>query len=303
MENPQEPPQEHTTKNWYDKNYKFLLLIPIIVLIISAGYLINFQKQNGDIIYKDVTLTGGTTITIFDKNINLEELNTALEEKFPDIQVRKISDFRTGEQKGIILETQAKVDEIKPDLESFLNYQLTQENSSIEFSGEALSQGFYQQLRLAIILAFIFMAIVVFIIFRTVIPSLAVILAALADIVMTIAVVDLLGITLSTAGVIAFLMIIGYSVDTDILLTTRVIKRREGTVNERLKGAFKTGVTMTLTSIAAMATALIVVYNASEVLRQIFTIVLIGLTFDLFNTWFANASILKWYAESKEGIN
>lgn len=301
-----ESTEEHNQppgKSWYDKNYKYLLILPILVLIISAIYLVNFQKQNGDIIYKDVTLTGGTTITIFDPNINLDELNSALQTKFPDIHLRKISDFRTGEQKGVILETQAEVDEIKPEIESFLNYELTQENSSVEFSGEALSQGFYHQLRLAIFLAFIFMAIVVFIIFRTAVPSLAVILAALADIVMTVAVVDILGITLSTAGVIAFLMLIGYSVDTDILLTTRVIKRREGTINERMKGAFKTGMTMTLTSIAAMATALIVVYNASEVLRQIFTIVLIGLGFDLFNTWLANASIIKWYAESKEGIN
>lgn len=212
-------------RSWYDKNYKFLLVIPIIVLVISIGYLANFQKQNGDIIYTDVTLTGGTTITIFDSNVDLNELNLALSKKFPDVHLRKISDFRTGNQKGIIIETQSTVEQIRPEIESFLNYELTQENSSIEFSGEALSQGFYHQLRLAILLAFLFMAIVVFIVFRTPVPSLAVISCAFADIVMTITVVDLLGITLSIAGVIAFLMLIGYSVDTDILLTTRVLKK------------------------------------------------------------------------------
>jgi len=289
-----------TFENWYNQKYKILLIIPIIVLILSAIYLYNFQAQNGDIIYKDVSLTGGTTITIFDSSITPQEIQDELSKNFPDMQIRSLSDFRTGEQKAVILETQATVDQIKPALEEFLNYELTQENSSIEFSGETLSSGFYEQLKFAIFLAFIFMAIVVFLIFRTFVPSFAVILAALADIVMTVVTVDLLGISLSTAGVIAFLMIIGYSVDTDILLTTRIIKRKEGTINQRLFGSFKTGITMTLTSIVAIGTALIVVYNTSEVLKQIFTIVIIGLGFDLFNTWFANASILKWYAESKE---
>ncbi|MFH1290761.1 MAG: protein translocase subunit SecF [Nanoarchaeota archaeon] len=288
-------------KNWYDKSYKFFLLIPVALLIVSIGYLWSFQNQHGDIIYKDVTLTGGTTITVFDGSVGLDEVRSALSDQFPDISLRGISDFRTGEQKGFLLETKADVQEIRPALESFLGYELTQENSSIEFSGATLSQGFYHQLRLAIFLAFIFMAIVVFIIFRTIVPSTAVILAAFSDIVMTIAVVNLIGMPLSTAGIVAFLLLIGYSVDTDILLTTRMLKKREGEINERLFGALKTGVTMTLTSIVAISVSLFVIYNSSEILRQMFTILLIGLGFDLFNTWFANASILKWYVERREG--
>jgi len=292
---------EPQNKNWYDKYYKFILLIPIIVLLIGIIFLYSFQNKNGDIILKDVSLTGGTTITVFDSGISIEDVTNTLSEQFPDIKIRKISDFRSGLQRGFILETQQELNVIRPALQNYLGYKLTQENSSVEFSGAELSQGFYQQFRLSILLAFIFMAIVVFIIFRTIIPSLAVILAAFSDIILTIVVVDLLGINLSTAGVIAFLMLIGYSVDTDILLTTRVLKRRSETINERLYGALKTGVMMTLTSIAAIAVALFVVKGASPVLTQIFTILLIGLSFDLFFTWFANASIIKWYSEKKEG--
>jgi preprotein translocase subunit SecF len=292
---------EETRKNWYDKNYKKILIIPLAVLLFSIAYLFYFNIQNGDIILKDVSITGGTTITVFDKNVNVNELETALSTQFSDINTRTISEFRSGEQKGFFVETQSDATELKKALENYLGYPLTQENSSTEFSGSSLSQGFYHQLRFAILLAFLFMAIVVFIIFRSFIPSLAVILSAFADIVMTLAVVDFLGMSLSIAGVIAFLMLIGYSVDTDILLTSRLIKGREGTVNERLKESFKTGITMTLTSIAAISVSLIIIYSVSEVLRQIFTILLIGLAFDIFNTWFANAGILKWYVESKHG--
>jgi preprotein translocase subunit SecF len=143
------------------------------------------------------------------------------------------------------------------------------------------------------------MALVVFIIFRTPVPSGAVILCAFADVVMTLTVVDIMGMKLSSAGVIAFLMLIGYSVDTDILLTVRVLKKLEGSVNQRIYDAFKTGITMTLTAVASVGISLIIIYNFSDALRQIFSVIMIGLVFDIMNTWITNASIIKWYATRK----
>lgn len=292
--------QRPNGKNWYDKNYKLTMIIPIILLVFSIFYLYNFVSKNSDVLYKDVSLTGGTTLTLLDKNVNTEELKNALTSQFPDISIRKISDFSSGSQKGLIIETKAGAEELKDSLEKYLDYSLNQDNSSIEFSGAALSTGFYQQLRLAIILAFIFMAIVVFLVFRTVIPSFAVILSAFADIIMTIVAVDILGMNMSLAGIIAFLMLIGYSVDTDILLTSRMLKRTETNMNAVLFDAFKTGITMTLTSIVAVAVSLYIIYSLSDTLRQIFTILLIGLGFDILNTWLTNAPMLRWYIESKE---
>ncbi len=293
--------QQTSAKNWYDKIYKKILILPAVMILFSMIYLIYFNAQNGDIIYKDVSLTGGTSITIFDSGINTGELKSALSEKFSDLSIKKLSEFRTGRQKGIIIETKADISEIRPLIEDYLGYALTQDNSSIEFSGSNLSAGFYNQLRLAIILAFVLMAVVVFFTFKTFVPSFTVILCVFTDIIMTLTVVDLLGFRLSVAGVIAFLMLIGYSVDTDILLTTRLIKRKEGNTNEKIYSSFKTGITMTLTSIAAIGASLFIISGISEVLRQIFSIVLIGLLFDMFNTWITNASILKWYVEIKGG--
>lgn len=287
-------------KNWYDKSYKYLLLIPALFLLFSIIYLSTFISTHGDIISKDVSLTGGTTISVFDSSVSVDSVESELSESFPGLLIREISDFRTGKQLGFFLETRSSPEEIKPALESFLGYQLDSDNSSIEFTGSALSEGFYNQLRFAIIIAFILMAIVVFFIFRTFVPSFAVILSAFADIIMTVTVVNLLGIELSTAGIIAFLMLIGYSVDTDILLTSRLLKTTEGTLNQRLYGAFKTGMTMTLTSIASVTVSLIIIWTLSDTLRQIFTILVIGLGFDIVNTWFTNAGILKWYVEIKE---
>jgi preprotein translocase subunit SecF len=185
-------------------------------------------------------------------------------------------------------------------LEDYFGYSLTEENSSFEFTGASLGEGFYKQLLFAIFLAFLFMGIVVFLIFRTFVPSMAVIFSAFADILMALVCVDLLGIKMSSAGLVAFLMLIGYSVDTDILLTTRLLKRFQGSLNEKIFEAFKTGMTMTLTSIFAIFFAWIIIHSISNVLNQIFIILMIGLIFDMLNTWITNVSILKWYVEGKK---
>jgi preprotein translocase subunit SecF len=283
----------------YDRNYKLLLVIPLILLIISLGYLFYFYSVNNDIIRKDISLTGGTSITLFsEEKIDIEALSGYLSENIGSFSVRELSDFRTGEQRAVVVESTSNATLLKSTIEEFLKFELTDENSSTESTGSSLGESFYQQLRLAIIVSFILMAIVIFVIFRTVIPSLAVVISAFADIVMTLTLVNLLGIRVSSAGIVALLMLIGYSVDSDIMLTTRLLKRREST-NRKLFSAFKTGMTMTLTSILAIFVALFITQSFSEVLKQIFTILLIGLGFDILNTWITNASILKFYLEVK----
>ena len=293
---------QEETKNkfadWHDKNYKLLFLIPLVLLLFSLVYIGIFYKKNNDFIYKDISLTGGTSATIFGE-ININDLEQALSGKLEDVNTRKIYDLLTREQKAVIIETKSSAEETKKILEEYLDYELNSENSSFEFTGSSLSESFYKQLLIAILFAFVLMAIVVFIIFRTFIPSLAVIMSVLADAIMTLALVNLLGVKMSSAGIIAFLMLIGYSVDTDILLTTRILKRQEGSLNERIFKAFQTGITMTLTSLLAIVFALIVVKSFSVVLSQIFLIVSIGLGFDILNTWITNVSILKWYVKEK----
>ena len=287
-------------KNWHDKSYKILLLIPIIIILFSLIYLTITYQQTGDLFKKDISLTGGTSITIYDQ-ISANSIKLDLSEKLQNLNAREIYDFGTEEQKALIIETTSDWEISKNVLEEYLGYALVEgENSDIEFTGSILSQSFYNQLLIAILVAFLFMAIVVFIIFRNFVPSMAVILSAFADILMTLAVVDLFGLKMSTAGIVAFLMLIGYSVDTDILLTIRVLKRDEDPLNTRLLGALKTGLTMTLTSFFAILAALFIVQSFSVVLTQIFTILVIGLFFDMLNTWITNVSILKWYVEHKE---
>jgi len=337
-----------TTKDkfnsFYNKHYKTLLLIPLIILILSISFIGYFYFKTGDFINRDISLSGGTTITLF-SNVSDLYLQNALADKIPDLEIRYTAGD-DGNQNQIILITSQKPEEVTPIIEEALGYKLTDKNSNLEFTGSNLSDNFYKQLVIAILIAFFWMAAVVFIIFaqkwkikmlalilnlffgiflgkmfltmnvflsviillafiisivfvyiKYSIPSFAVMLCAFADIVMTLAIVDLLNLQISGAGIVAFLMLIGYSVDTDILLTTRVLTRKNTSVNREIFGSFKTGMTMTLTAMAAIGVALGVIYHFGTVLNQMFIILLIGLSMDILNTWVTNTSLIKWFAE------
>lgn len=283
---------------FHDKNYKLLLIVPALLLVFSFVYMGIFYAKTGDFISRDISLTGGTSVTINEK-IDITELKNAISDKLDNVNVREISDLITKEQIAVIIETKSDEQMTRNVLENYLDYKLDDKNSGFEFTGSSLSEGFYRQLLIAILIAFVLMAIVVFIQFKTLVPSLAVILSAFADIFMTLVVANLLGLQISSAGIVAFLMLIGYSVDTDILLTTRVLKREGKSINRKIIESFKTGITMTLTSLIAVLVALLIVGRFSSVLSQIFTIMIIGLCFDILNTWLTNVSIVKWYALKK----
>ena len=150
-------------------------------------------------------------------------------------------------------------------------------------------------------IAFVGMSIVVFALFRTVIPSGAVVFSAFGDIAVPVAVMNVLGIDLSLGTVAALLMLIGYSVDSDILLTNHVL-RRSGGFYESVRRAMRTGVTMTVTSISAMAVmAMVATYFRIELLSAIGTVLVLGLMTDLVITYMFNVSLLRWY--KYEGVS
>ena len=286
----------------YYKNYKKLFIIPIIILIIAIIILGVQYSQTGDIVNKDVSLKGGITATIY-TSLEFPELEQQLTEKYPekDLIVRDLKKFGSDENLGISIEiSDVEQDSLKNTLEELTGLTLNSDIYSVEIVGSSLGENFYKQMIVAIILAFIFMAIVVFITFRMWIPSLAVVFAAFADLTITMAILDLVHIRLSTAGIAALLLLIGYSIDTDILLTTRILKKREGTIFQGIYSSMKTGLTMSITTIVALSVGYFV--STSPILKNMFIIIVIGLLVDIVITYCMNAGLLVWYAKKKRGF-
>lgn len=286
-------------KGVYTNHYKKLLIIPALLMIFTIVALTYQISTYGDILNKDVSLAGGISATIAtEKPFNVAQLERALGASLNGADVKRLAEFGSDRQIGILVEV-PEMDEakLKQALEQELKMQLTDQNYSIEVAGSAVGATFYQQMVRAMLFSFLFMAVVVFIAFRSFIPGMAAVLSALFDILVTIAIVNVIGLKISAAGIAAFLMLIGYSIDTDILQTTRVLKKREPTPVDGVVSSIKTGLTMTITSFVAVVLGYL--FATSTVFKEMFLIISIGLLIDVVMTYFMNAPLLLAYANRK----
>ncbi len=277
---------------------KKLLPIPVVVLLISL--IVIYINAMAGTIPMGVDLKGGTVLVI-PTTQPISELEGIIATEFGHrVKSRSIRDFAGNiKQQEITIDTIG----ISSQEERALKDRIIREYESRSIErGEIFSEtvsGFFSDMFLkeslkAVIFAFLFMAIVIFIKFRTFIPSFAVVISAFADIVETIAAMTLLGIELSKGSIVALLLLIGYSVDTDIMLTSRLLKQRgRKELDVIIKNSMYTGFTMTGTTITAMIVLLLV--STSDLLDSIATVIIIGLVFDLLNTWITNLSLLKMY--------
>jgi preprotein translocase subunit SecF len=272
------------------ESYKPLIAIPVVITIISLLLIATMGINEG------IELKGGTVVVIeLEKSVSQSELQSIISTAVPGQQV----DVKSINNNQATVDITGDTDVVK--LSAALKG--TGTITSYRSVGPVLSSESMTQVYYALAFAFIFMSITVFIIFRNFVPSMAVILAALCDIIIAVGGMSLFGIPLSIASVGALLMLIGYSVDTDILLTTRILKRKEGTVTERAIDAMKTGLTMAAAAIGSMAALYLVVVfliPAAQTLADIAAVLIIGLIADVLATWLMNLGILRWYTEARQ---
>jgi len=264
---------------------KQLVIIPLVLLVISIVLLSLNMINTGMPVTPGIDFSGGTAVTVITPDTR-EQIQSTFS-GYPLI------DISEGVNNGKFLKF-SSMDDVKfRSLSSLISQKYP--DAKIDQIGESFGKTLQYQAVLALIFSFVGMAIVIFLAFRTFVPAVAVILSAFADMVMTAATMNIVGIPLSLGTVAALLMLIGYSVDSDILLTNRVLKR-QGKLNEKLSGAFTTGIIMTSTTLAATAALFIVSWFGSvQILMEISAVLLIGLVFDIMNTWLTNVGILKWY--------
>lgn len=285
---------------------KKLAAIPLIILLISVAVLTCTYMQQpihpnspNSPVRLGVDFTGGTIV-----NIRTSDTTEELRAKFAGYPIVSVRGTGGVDEKSIEFGTmsESQKDELITMLkEAYGLYEMR--DISPLFGLELQRQAVH-----AVIIAFILMAIVVFVAFRTVIPAFYLVLCAFSNIVITLACMNAMRMELSLATVAALLMLIGYSVDSNILLTRNLLHKK-GEVADKLRNAMKTGITMTSTSIVAIL-AMFLVSSALplvsphfvriDVLRDISFVLLVGLTMDLMNTWLLNAGILRWYVERKE---
>jgi len=268
-----------------------LIIITLAFLLLSVIYLGYKQATTGYFIEKDIDLRGGNLITISFSDANYQEiskLRDALERKY------EVSAYLTTSITGIQLSVETYSEDIE-NLIDEINSTLKIKEYEISEISPKLSSEVLKEVANGIIFAFLAMALVIFILFRVPIPSFAVVISAFTDLVGALFLMNILGIKLSLITFTALLMLLGYSVDTDILLTTRVLKER-GKFDEQYRKALKTGLTMTLTSLVALA-SIVFVSGYNSVFGKLASVLILGLLVDIPSTWIQNAIILDIYKE------
>jgi len=282
-----------------------LVFIPTLLGVIALIIIAHNYATTGEVIPRGISLKGGTTISIYsDYAFDVQAIQALLNTKYPSDEIRVIPMEERGKPSGIMIETEITGEEVTR-LVSVLKGEfpkVPEEQYQVEEIGSTLGEGFFFEALITLAVAFLFMGIVVYFTFREVVPSFAVILSAFFDILVTIGIVILLNMKLNASGVAAFLMLIGYSIDTDIMLTARILKRKPGmSVFDAVLDAGKTGLTMTGAALVTMITAFLL--SNSAVLKQIVLIIIIGLVVDISTTWMQNAGLIRWYLEHKNQPN
>jgi len=284
------------------ENIRKLIIIPLALLAIAIFFIAMTYVQTGTFMKRGIDLEGGTQITVhYSQKVDMSLLKSSLASALNtnDIDLVTTTNPATRVQETVIVSVGGEVptEKITSAIESALSITLTPQSYSIRVLGPALASSFWRQAKWAFMFAFLFMAGVVAFYFRKPLPSIAIMISAAYDLLIILGFMAMTGMHLSLATIAAVLMIIGYSVDTNILLTNKIIRERDGELFERINRGMKTGLTMSATTISVLLALFLVGGAYSIVLRQISTILLVGLIADIPNTWMLNANILTWRHE------
>ncbi|HIH70167.1 protein translocase subunit SecF [Methermicoccus shengliensis] len=273
-----------------------MLAIPLAVLLMALAVLGANTLITGSPITLGYEFVGGTVISFVSEQTPAELMAEFSE--YGPVDARAFGERKLMEFPPLDRETTEK---LRADISAKYS------DVSISFTSPVYGRELQLQAVKGVLVAFLGMAVLVFLFFRTFVPSLAVVLSAFSDIVIAAALMDVAGIKLSLATVAALLMLIGYSVDSDILLTERVLKRK-GELSEKIVKAMGTGLTMTITSLCAVLVLFIVssysyvfasTFSRIDILADIAVVLAFGLLADIMNTWMLNAAILKWYVQRR----
>ncbi|MHC1632013.1 MAG: protein translocase subunit SecF [Methanotrichaceae archaeon] len=268
------------------------MAIPLVVLAVALLILGANFFSTGSPVNLGVEFTGGTSVTI--PIVESEDEIAAKLADYPVVEIRdvgnrymiRLGDLNDADYKSLMTLVGAEY-----------------ADAEIQHLGPVYSKRLQEQARMYIPMSFILMAIMVLLIFRTPIVSFMIVLSAFSDIMIAAACMNLTGIKLSLGTVAALLMLIGYSVDSNILLNNRVLKRK-GMVEDKILGAMKTGLAMTSTTLSAILALFIVAafsylvstsFSRINVLFDISVVLIFGLLADVMNTWIMNANALRWY--------
>lgn len=292
---------------------RLLVLVPLVLLLLSGAVISHAVVTTGGPLRLGFEFQGGTMVSLPSL-----EAPSALQARFADYSVVGVRE--AGERRMVQF---GPMDDRRAQ-ELTTRILADYPGAQVEAVGEVMGRALQEQTAGLVGVSFLLMSLVVLLTFRRPLPALIIVASAAGDLVVTVAFMRVAGVELSFGTLVALVMLIGYSVDTNILLTTRLLKARdplaagpppvrgrkpappptEPGLAEKVQEARRTGLMMSGTTLAVLGVlfavssyALLAGYGQSRILQDVSIVLLVGLGADLVNTWMLNAGLLRWHLE------
>lgn len=270
------------------------MIIPLSLLVIAISIILFWIVSTGLPVELGMAFVGGTEVRL--DVSGFDDPQSELDSIF-ESQQDGISSVPGTNEYIVTFPSET----ISPEeVESIVNENSELSLNEISQISPLLGTSAQQTALMGLLISFLLMSTFVFILFKSIAPSLIVILSAVGNISVAVAAMNVVGIPLTMGTVGAILMLIGYSIDSDILMNNYVLNETKVSFNESIHEAMRTGITMSVTSLSAMIMMTIVATIFSiELLAHMGFVLSVGLATDMIITYMMNVGILRYYMRKK----
>jgi preprotein translocase subunit SecF len=289
--------------SFYYNNYKKLLIIPLLLLVFNLSVLAYNYIITGSIVNVDSSIKGGVSLTFnYGAEIDYDSLRNYLINGLgtDDVDIillkNQLSDDIIGYE--VLTEQGVSKENLIGLIEGFLNDTLAENDISFGSQSSVIGDNFIKETGWLFLIGFFLMILVSYLSFKEIIPAFTISISTLADIIGILSVFNLFGAKAGVVTIGALLMIMGYSTDSDILLAANIFIKKEGNLKDKLFSVLKTELTMTSTALITFIVMFLL--SSVDAIKQISLVLIIGMFFNLLNTWLGTASLQRLYQDFKE---
>ena len=240
-----------------DRNYRFVrnmpkfLVLAGLVLALGIGSMVMHSSKGERALNYSLDFIGGTATTVeFPEDYSLEQL---------DAKVKPVVEKITGDSNvlmqkvvssnQVIIKTRTLSQDERVSMADALeeNFDVKDGNITTESISAAIGKEIRNNAIMAVAIAVALMLLYIFIRFRDIRFALSAILALLHDVLITLMVYAILRISVGSAFIAVMLTILGYSINSTIVIFDRVRELRKVRGEANLENLVDTSVNMTLT--------------------------------------------------------
>jgi preprotein translocase subunit SecF len=278
-----------------EKNYKKFIIVTIVLFIIFIGTILFNYLRNGYILNKSIDISGGY-ITMINNNYHItnQEVNNVLYK----INVTNYIIYNTPSI--IYIESGEKINtsELIYLFNSYYNIPLSSQDISVQQYSSIVGNIIFNQFVEFVFITMVLVGLIIFIAFRVSNVTLNIMSTIAFDILGLLAILSTIKYPIGANGFIAMLMILGFAIDNNVVLSTNIVKEKEKPFIEKVKMSFRVGMLMEL--IALYTLIILYLFVPVPSVREFSIVLFIAIILDLLYYLIGNIPIYKYFESKKE---